>query len=282
MTENFDPEKIAGIIGYSTNSPPLGGHIKADIADFIVREITNSGEMLSTHEKERVEIPFNSKRDRATLFTLIKKKMDTILASKIIAEYLQISQSHVKWAGIKDHTAITAQKFTVRGNVIKKLKKFSHDRITLTNIRPAREEMDLGKLWGNHFTINLRKINTPFEEIAEILHKWRYTINETGFPNFFGTQRFGQHRPNSHKVGKHVFKMDYEKACNEFLFKVYPREYPESQEFRRKLAESRDYVNILNEFPKGLHYEKMIIHQLAHGPTDFKKAIQALPKPLLN
>ena len=279
---NEKQRKGCGISGYTTNTPPINGVLKSEISDFIVREITMSGEILSTHEKEMANTQYNPRRDKATIFTVIKKKMDTILASKTLSEYLHVPPNHIKWAGIKDHTAITAQRFTVRGNRISDLKNFKHNNITITNIRPAKEEIELGKLWGNNFTINLRNTPEKFQEVEATLYEWISQINKQGFPNYFGMQRFGQHRPNSHKVGRHVFLGQFQEACEEFLYEIYPKEYEENKLFRQQLKETSNLSEILKNWPRGFHYEKLIANQLVQNPGDYQSAFFALPTPLAN
>ncbi|UYP48265.1 putative tRNA pseudouridine synthase D [Candidatus Lokiarchaeum ossiferum] len=279
---NEKQRKRCGISGYTTSTTPINGILKSEISDFIVREITLSGEILSTHEKEMANTHFNPRRDKATIFTVIKKKMDTILASKTLAEYLHVPPNHIKWAGIKDHTAITAQRFTVRGNRMNDLKNFKHNNITITNIRPAKEEIELGKLWGNNFTINLRNIHEEYQEIEGTLAEWTEQINTYGFPNYFGMQRFGQHRPNSHKVGRYAFLGQFKEACEEFLYQIYPKEYEENKQFREKLRETSNLSEVLKNWPRGFHYEKLIVNKLVQNQEDFQSAFFALPTPLVN
>ena len=64
-----------GLECFVTDSIPLGGSIKAEISDFIVREIMPSGEILSTFENEKSNSNqnFDPGKDRYTTFTLIKK-----------------------------------------------------------------------------------------------------------------------------------------------------------------------------------------------------------------
>ncbi|MHA1511683.1 MAG: tRNA pseudouridine(13) synthase TruD, partial [Promethearchaeota archaeon] len=262
-----------GLECFVTDTLPLGGRIKADISDFIVREILPSGEILSTFENEKSNYNqnFESGKDRYSTFTLIKKNTDTIIAAKILEKYLNIPFRFIKWNGIKDHSAITAQKFSVKGNCLKKLKDFNHKNIFLTKIRPSRKGMELGKLWGNQFTINIRNSIKPYDEIVDILKVWAEKINFTGFPNYYGMQRFGQHRPNSHKIGKLFFQGKYQEAVEEFLFTVYPKEYESNALFRSKLEKERNYEEGLKECPNSLFYEKIVIEQLSKE-IDYKKA----------
>lgn len=301
--------RLVGIRGFTTDTPPIGGRIKEDIADFIVQEILPNGEILSTRPKNsknsqnspisqnsqnsqsanqsRSSIPFDSrlkskKGQRYTIFTLIKKNTDTIYAAEIIRDYLKLNEGELQWAGIKDHTAITAQRFSVRGDYSQQLRKFRHPNITISDIGFAKHSVKLGQLWGNHFVINIRHTEKPYQEIQPILIEWEKQINERGFPNYYGMQRFGQHRPNSHLVGKYLFLFEYQKAVEEFLFTVYPLEYDKIKEARKRLAEKAAQGIWDDDLPRSLHYERRIVQYLQKNPGDYKNAIQQLPASLIN
>ncbi|MHA1511792.1 MAG: tRNA pseudouridine(13) synthase TruD, partial [Promethearchaeota archaeon] len=128
---------------------------------------------------------------------------------------------------------------------------------------------------------NIRNSIKPYDEIVNILKVWAEKINLTGFPNYYGMQRFGQHRPNSHKIGKLFFQGKYQEAVEEFLFTVYPKEYESNALFRRKLDKERDYDEGLRECPNSLFYEKIVIEQLSKE-IDYKKAYLELPISLGN
>ncbi|MHA1612769.1 MAG: tRNA pseudouridine(13) synthase TruD [Promethearchaeota archaeon] len=273
--------KSAGIDGFTTTTPPIGGRIKENIADFIVQEIMPNGDVLSTRETYNPDIPFGN-RNRVTRFTLIKKNTDTIYAAEVLRDYLKVSMGFIKWAGIKDHTAITSQRFSVRGNHMEKLKRFKHPHITITHILPSRDNIDLGKLWGNKFTINLRHTSSPYSELLPDLTEWKQQIDTRGFPNFFGMQRFGQHRPNSHITGKLIFEKKYREAVEEFLFTVYPLEYEPVAQFRKDLSEDVHNPNIRSRIPHGLYYEKKMLEVLDQYPNDYKRILLALPNSLIN
>jgi tRNA pseudouridine13 synthase len=253
-----------------------------DIADFIVREITPNREILSIRERDTPEISFDGKKDRYTTFILIKRNTDTIYAARVIADYLQMQETEIMWAGIKDNAAITAQRFAVPGNQVKLLQKFRAKNIILSNIRPSHKGVDVGQLWGNNFEINVRKLNHPFKDCPEIINEWQNQILQNGFPNFYGLQRFGQHRPNSQKIGKFLFLREYDHAVEEFLFAIYPDEYAPISDFRTRLADSYQNNQKPSEWHPGLYYEQLIYKKLMKNPVDFVGALNALPKALLN
>jgi tRNA pseudouridine13 synthase len=278
-----DHEKFVGIESYTTNTPPFGGKIKTSISDFIVREIQNSGAILTTRKNSAIPTPFSKNRDKWTTFTLIKKKTDTILAIRELSHYLGIPSRNIKYAGIKDNTAITSQAVSIRGNYFHQLKNFKHKNIEISDIRPTKKGLELGSLWGNNFNINIRDLKKPYEEIKDDVASWVQQIEQFGFLNYYGMQRFGQHRPNSHLSGKHFLLGEYQKACEEFLFTVYPREYESIAEFRTEASKSKDYRWASENCPRSLAYEKMILDNLASQPElNFLKGFQALPHTLIN
>ncbi|WP_457556740.1 tRNA pseudouridine(13) synthase TruD [Candidatus Harpocratesius sp.] len=273
--------RFVGIRGFTTDTPPIGGRIKEDIADFIVQEILPNGEVLTTRESFSQDLTFTTSC-KFTQFTVIKKNTDTIYAAEVIRDFLHVSEYDIQWAGIKDHTAITSQRFSVRGDFIEKLYHFRHPNIDICQIAPSRHYVKLGRLWGNRFTINIRHTERPFSEIEPIITKWTDQINERGFPNYYGMQRFGQHRPNSHLVGRYLFCHQYKEAVEEFLFTIYPLEYEKIREARKKLAENAQNGIWSDDLPRSLHYEKRMVQYLNHHSNDYKGAILSLPPSLIN
>jgi tRNA pseudouridine13 synthase len=101
-----------------------------------------------------------------------------------------------------------------------------------------------------------------------------------GFPNYFGHQRFGTIRPNTHLVGCFLTKGDVEKAALTFLAQTSLKEHPESREARKQLENSQDFKKALYCFPKQLKYERLMLVHLAKKPRDFLGAFRRVPLKL--
>ncbi|MHA1819735.1 MAG: tRNA pseudouridine(13) synthase TruD [Promethearchaeota archaeon] len=299
-----DMEKFVGIKIYSTTTPGIGGVIKKRPSDFIVCEVLPNGVVLNIDEPtfelendqiepletmlwrtslflnkgKKVKMPI---RVKYTTFTLVKKREDTILAAEKIAKALNINNWEISWAGLKDNNAITAQRMSVRGNYIEKLMTLTFPNIFIKDISYSNKPIRIGRLWGNKFIIYIRDLENT-NNIRNILKENVETLSHYGFPNFYGLQRFGNYRPNSHIIGKYLFMKDYKKAVEEFLFKSYPKENEDAREFRKELAESQDFTHALNNCPKGLKYEWRMIRFLSENPEKYKKAFNVLPPPLIN
>ncbi|MHA1339504.1 MAG: tRNA pseudouridine(13) synthase TruD [Promethearchaeota archaeon] len=289
-------ERNCGIEIFSTNTPPLGGEIKKHVSDFIVREITPDGKILniSTSEsKFRTDFSLSSKK-HYTHFVLIKEEEDTIIAAELIAKALGVPMYYVTWAGLKDNRAITAQRMCVKGDYAKELANLDFENLKIKDIHYEKHPIRIGDLRGNYFQIIIRNLGIDsngnpipmFEKytrknIKNIIERTIEQIQQKGFPNFFGLQRFGSHRPNSHKIGKLIFLNQIEQAVNEFLLTTYPKENDNVKIARKRLEKEKNYMEALNYFPRSLVYERKLIYELSKDPKNYKKALQSLPKAIL-
>ncbi len=275
-----DIENQVGISAYCTdNEIKIGGIYKYTYRDFIVREIQKDGKILNIKE-DHPSVSFSREsRDEFTSFNLIKINMDTFEALRKIAKKLNIHSSQIQYSGLKDKCAISVQKVSIHGNYVDQLNSLEIRDLYFRNIQPISRPVKLGRHWGNSFAIVIRSIkDAPSldEIIDEIIHK----IHKYGFPNYYGLQRFGSFRPNSHLIGKYILEENYERAFEEFVLKLYPTESMVSQKARKRLAETGDYVKAYNDFPTPLYYERKLIHHLIQNKGDFEGAFKILSPDL--
>lgn len=74
--------------------------------------------------------------------------------------------------------------------------------------------LTLGDLGGNHFTIVLRDVQGIDEnELQASLE----SLQQNGFLNYFGMQRFGTSSVLTHTIGVAIMKKNYEEASNLIL-----------------------------------------------------------------
>ncbi len=288
--ENIDEEEIlaeeqreigVGIRIYSADSPRVKASIKTLVPDFIVQEINYRGEMVSLHPSKTSEMGI-SKNSPYVKFTVVKNKTSTFEAAATLARYLGVPMKTINWAGIKDTRAITAQEFTTKSLYWQRLERFEHDRITIGNFYPTKHPLQIGNLWGNHFNIKLRRLKRPLEDLKPIVEDWRTQILEKGFPNYYGMQRFGHYRPNSHMVGKNILSGNYKKALHYYLTEDYPYEPEPLRSVRKELYDTQDYAAALRQFPPHLNYERTLLFHLNEHPNDYKGAFLKLPYTFRN
>jgi tRNA pseudouridine13 synthase len=278
-------EKFVGIEIYTTPEVRgIKGEYKTNCNDFIVKEITNSGKTLEPKE-DSPPIPFSKEsNDRYTTFNLIKIEKDTFEAMKDLSSALHIPPDIIYYSGLKDKHAVTVQKVSIRGDFVKELQKINKKNLYVRNITPTRKPVRLGSNRGNHFIITIRNIKNR-NDLKGTIQESISKLKERGFPNYFGLQRFGKYRPNSHLVGKLILKEDYEGAFEEFVLNKYSSESPRLQKIRDKVRDliykEKNVLEALNIFPRSLSYEWHILEYLGKHPNDFKNAMFQIPKNLM-
>jgi tRNA pseudouridine13 synthase len=100
------------------------------------------------------------------------------------------------------------------------------------------------------------------------------------FPNYFGEQRFGSIRKNTHLVGKAIISGNFKEAVLGYLTYIDEGEETEGKEARKKLAAEGDFKRALEYFPGYLGYELTLLNYLSSYPTDYVNAMRKLPRGL--
>jgi len=121
---------------------------------------------------------------------------------------------------------------------------------------------------GNCFTVIL---HTPGKaaDIAERLQQ----LSRRPIPAYYGYQRFGTRRPNTHLVGLHLLKGRLREALEELAAKPYPDEAPQTRHCR--LKRFHDENCRLPGF-----YEAHITAEAARSPGRALKAVPPIVKRL--
>lgn len=121
---------------------------------------------------------------------------NTDWVARQLANFAQISPRDVSYAGKKDRHAVTEQWFCVKFPIKRNLnwKLFNRDSIKVLKAVRHPRKLRLGTLKGNRFRIRLRGI-TDFNDLERRV----LLIQETGVPNYFGEQRFGNDFGNLEK-----------------------------------------------------------------------------------
>ncbi len=248
---------------YSTKSPPIGGRIRQLPEDFIVEEIVPEG-LIINRDLERID----RGKGGYSLAVLEKRSRDLITLISILERRLG---ARIGYAGIKDRGAVTFQLISVGLPLGTWLPPEDIDGVSIRVAGSARWPVRPGDLLGNRFTIVIRRLATARDGSF---------LDPGWIPNYFGHQRFGVARPNTHKVGKLLLKGDFEGAVREFLASPYPGE-PEDAFFARKeLRDSWDLRRAESSFPVALRLEREVIRRLLERPGDYRGAIMVLPSDL--
>jgi tRNA pseudouridine13 synthase len=152
-------------------------------------------------------------------FTMLKRNMDTVQAISYLARMLKRSYKTIKFAGNKDKRGITTQKisgFNVSPEELLELTKkhFWDKRIEIDNFEMKTEELRLGLLKGNQFSVVFRfiELNDKSRDLDLEIQNTLKSLSEKGFINYYGMQRFGVSTIPTHKVGLHVIKNQWREA----------------------------------------------------------------------
>jgi tRNA pseudouridine13 synthase len=271
-------ERALGIEVYASQSLGIGGRIRQFPKDFVVEEVLVDG---TKAEVGKAEIPPPTGIGRYLVCSLIKRDWDTLLAIRKVAKRLGISGDRIRIAGIKDARALTAQHITISRTTPAEISQVKIQDITLRPLYYSNIKLSSKLLLGNRFHILIRGVSHAASIINRRIEKVQSELsNIGGLPNFFGHQRFGTIRPNTHLVGRFLVQEDLEKAALAYLAESSLHEHPESREARQRLHETEDFKEALRTFPRRLKYERMMLSHLATQPRDLLGAFRRLPLTL--
>ncbi|KAI2806509.1 multisubstrate pseudouridine synthase 7 [Blomia tropicalis] len=171
-------------------------------------------------------------------FVLYKQNMETVQVVNELSRQLRCTTKNFTFAGTKDKRAITTQMFTVWRTNPKKIwncvndfnKQNMHKNtfIKVGHFKSVKDSLKLGDLNGNRFEIIMRNVRlvddsinetnqTEDELLRDEIEQSFLTTKNNGFINYFGMQRFGSHRVDSHKLGILILKKDFKSLVHEIL-----------------------------------------------------------------
>jgi len=255
-------ERSFGILYYSTPGRGIGGKIRVKPEDFLVEEITPEGYVVNESLR-------SLSRGRGPYTLAVLKKICRDLLPTIALLQRRLS-AKVSFAGIKDRRAVTYQLISISRPLTEPIRL---SNLEVWGVGTSRWEVRPGELKGNRFTITIRSLNcegTPVDTLCRL--SW--------LPGYFGHQRFGTTRPNTHKVGMHIVRGDFEGAVKEFLAEPYEGEPRQIFCFRENLKATWDLQSALSSIPNLLLYEREVIRALLSG-SDHLHSLESLPKRLL-
>lgn len=255
----------------SSKTKSIKGKIKESSSDFSVEEILPDGTILELNKP--IKQPDTG--TKFLCFVLQKEGWSTLDAVRKIASKFHISPERINYAGIKDKQATTTQLLSVHGIKNKDLQDLKINGIKILGSWYSNKKIGLGSLMGNRFRIAVKgKINKKI--VNEIINELDYK-----FPNYFGLQRFGVLRSNTHLIGKKLVQNDLRGVVETYLMDYEKETNNYAKQARKQLCEDNDYKKALRYFPKHLKFERTMLFQLAEHPQDFKNALSKLPKRLL-
>jgi len=262
----YSLDHMLGLQYFITNTSGIGGRLRRHSEDFFVEELPKT-------------FPACKEGDYLH-FTLEKSNWETIAAVRSIARSLGVSSTRFGYAGSKDKRALTRQRVAVWRVKPDRLMGVRIEGIRLSDLGVSDSRLCLGDLEGNRFRIVVRDPSLPIERLDETLQETREQIDSSGVPNYYGYQRFGTIRPNTHLVGKKLVQGDVEGAVMSYLGNPCASEREDAKQARQYLEQTRDFRRALELYPRRLTYERAMLGALVKNCGDYVGAIRKLPKKL--
>ncbi len=256
------------MMNFLSKSPGIGGKLKTRPEDFIVEEISADGTVFQLDQEIQ-----NEGTGKFTHFILQKTDWSTSSAILEIAKRLHSGHKRFSYAGTKDKVAITTQLASAYDIPKEKILDLRIKDIKINGAWNAEDKVHMGQLLGNRFTIRLEDADLDEGKINALSSEL-----DGKFPNYFGEQRFGSTRRNTHLVGLEILKNNLEGACRIFLCDSKGETNQLARGSREKLESSQDYSAALKDFPRHLRLERKMIAHLANKPGDYAGAIKAIPR----
>ncbi|GAB3325141.1 tRNA pseudouridine(13) synthase TruD [Haloplanus salinarum] len=275
MREAHPLERQVGIDYYVSDGPGVGGRLRADPADFRVREL----EAVDPEPPDADAGAYPHLLVRATLVD-----WDTNDFAGALSDALGVSRERVSWAGTKDKRAVTTQLFSVQGIDAADLPTL--DGVDLEPLGRVGRNLEFGDLAGNAFEIRVSEPERPeaVDDVVDALTA--FGGGRPAVPNVFGHQRFGSRRPVTHEVGLHVVREEWRAAVLAYVGNPAETEPERTRTARATVEEvaagdDPDWAAALDAMPGHLGYERSMLHRLVENggrePADFRNALEAVP-----
>ncbi len=163
---------------YPFTHTPIECHFNTSPRDFVIKEIplyepSGSGEHL--------------------LLYVRKKGLSTFELLNILSSSLGCRVRDIGYAGLKDKAATSYQYLSIHRSLQNRLESalphLHSQHIKILTITPHNHKLKIGHLKGNSFFMRLKKVSS---NNATKLHSTLELLAYSGFPNYFGNQRFGK------------------------------------------------------------------------------------------
>ncbi|WP_373777219.1 tRNA pseudouridine(13) synthase TruD [Glaesserella sp.] len=161
-------------LNYLFAEPLQAGRLKAEFADFIV--------------KEELGYPLSGEGEFVAV-KIRKTDANTLFVGEKLAEFANLSAKQMSYAGLKDRHAVTEQWFCLHlaGKETPDFTQFQAEGVEVLEVTRHHRKIRIGSLAGNHFELFLRDVKESDDLTARLTQ-----LQALGFPNYFTEQRFGR------------------------------------------------------------------------------------------
>ncbi|XWS58324.1 hypothetical protein CRYUN_Cryun08bG0024100 [Craigia yunnanensis] len=240
----------------------------------------------SKKRKERGDKPYDSRGSshwpehlgKFLRFHLYKENKDTQEALGLIGKMLGIQPRSFGFAGTKDKRSVSTQRVTVFKQHATRLAALNERLIGIKvgDFCYVKDDLLLGQLLGNRFTIILRGIVADSEDTIKASAE---SLGRHGFINYFGLQRFGSGSIPTHHIGATLLRGEWKATASTILD---PREGERNviSKAREYHKETGDIEGTLRQLPRHLVAERAMLQCLKKCPGNYLQALKAIPRTL--
>ncbi|KAA8536976.1 hypothetical protein F0562_029454 [Nyssa sinensis] len=211
-------------------------------------------------------------------FHLYKENKDTQEALGLLGKMLGVQPRSFGFAGTKDKRSVSTQRVTVFKQHASRLAALNERLIGIKvgDFCYVKEELLLGQLHGNRFTVTLRGVVADSEDSIKASAD---SFGRNGFINYFGLQRFGTGSVPTHLIGASLLRGEWKTAVSMILD---PREGEKDalRKVREYYKESDDIEGTLRQLPRHLVADRAILQCLKKCPGNYLQALKAIPRTL--
>ncbi len=255
---------LASLPFLTQDLPGVGGVIKSREEDFFVEELPayepcGSG----THVYAQIE----------------KRGLGTREALDRIARALNIQRRDIGTAGLKDAHAVARQWISIEHIRPEDLEQLSLAEVRVLKTTRHTNKLKPGHLRGNRFAVRLRKVAVPLEEAHRIAESALAILTRRGVPNYFGPQRFGNHR-NNHLLGRALAHNDAVEFMDQFLGRPNPDADSPTVLQARTLYEEGRYEEALQSWPGQFADHRRALRAIITGKGKKKRGLFTVDKHL--
>lgn len=239
---------------------------------------------------------FPDKNKNVLLFSLLKRNIDTIGALDYISRLLHRTQKTIKFAGNKDKRGITTQRISSYNTLPNELINLTKNKrwnknIEISNFSFSDKELRLGLLKGNQFCVCFRFVE-GLKDVKSDLDLITKSINEKGFINYFGMQRFGVGNISTHIIGKYVIKKLWKEAfakiiSTDNMFDAMKQVGLSTTDVQKEIFDLEDknkqmtiITDILKILPKFTNESKLLFNYKKIGKNSYQSSFNSLSKQL--
>ncbi|HID73930.1 MAG TPA: tRNA pseudouridine(13) synthase TruD [Thermoplasmata archaeon] len=252
-------EADLGIGPHLTDTPGIGGRLRVEPSDFIVTEI----------QRHR-----GVEGGRYLVALIRAENWETNALVDAMARRLCIGRDRISFAGTKDKRAITERYFSFRDLDALDLRLKG---VEVLEMSWRSTSVRMGDLRGNRFTIRVREVDPGALDRVEPIAR---VLLERGVPNYFGVQRFGAVRGNTHEIGRRIVVGDWQGAVDLIVGRPVEAEGEEIAAARRAYDEGEDPARVRAMFPPWSGVERTVLRALLSHPDRPSRAVAALPRNL--